>query len=150
MKLKKLMRIFLLLFFISLSVTVGLFIATKQISVNPETVTATVVSIEKVDINIGIIQRPRYIVTLSYNGQEHTCQLSDTQGHLYRPLQQVQAYVSPDGTLTLDELSTRTHSAIGKLYLVFLAITGVLFLAFIVVYDKMWKMKRNSQGEKAS
>ena len=126
---------------ISLSVTIGLFIATKLTSVNPKTVTATVISTEKIDINIGMIQRPRYIVTVRYNGHENKCYVSATAGHVYHPMQQVQAYISSDGTLTLNETNARTHSIIRKMYFVFLAITGVLFISFMVVYDKIWKTK---------
>ena len=144
------MRIFLLLFFISLSITIGLFIATKQTSVNQETVTATVISSEKVNINLGTTKSSRYVVTVRYNGQESKCYVSDTEGHLYHPMQQVQAYISPDGTLTLDEMEAHTHSIEGKLYFVFLAITVILFIAFMVVYDKIWKMKHAQKNEKAS
>lgn len=150
MKQKKIMGIFLILFLISLSITIGLFFAVKRTSVNPKTVTATVISTEKININIGIIQRPRYIVTVRYNGHENKCYVSATAGHVYRPMQQVQAYISSDGTLTLNETNARTHSIIRKLYFVFLAITGVLFISFMVVHDKIWKMQHLKKGEKFS
>lgn len=149
MKLKKTMKLFLLLFLISLSITIGLFIATKKTSVNQETVTATVISNEKSYVYSGGVKELRYIVTLRYNGNENKLYLG-TEGGQYRPMQQVQAYISPDGTLALNEMTAQTNSKAGKMYFVFLAITGVFFIAFIVVYDKMWKIKQAQKNEKAS
>lgn len=149
MKLKKMMKIFLLLFLISLFITVGLFIAMRKTSVNQETVTATVISSEKAYVNIGGARRLRYIVTVRYNGHESKLYLS-AEGSTYRPTQQIQVYISPDGTLTIDEMSARTNSIIGKMYFVFLAITSILFMAFMVVYDKIWRIKHAKKSEKAS
>ncbi len=149
MKLKKMMKLFLLLFLISLSITIVLFIATKKTPVSHETVTATVISNEEAYVNIGGAKRLRYIVALRYNGNENKLYLG-SEGRQYYPMQQVQAYISPDGTLALSEMSAQTNSKAGKMYFVFLAITGVFFIAFIVVYDKIWRIKHSQKNEKAS
>ncbi len=145
MKLKKMMKLFLLLFLISLSITIGLFIAMKKTPVSQETVTATVISSEKAYVKIGGVRRSRYIVTIRYNGHDEKFYLSNP----YYPMQQVQAYISPDGTLALSEMSAQTNSKAGKMYFVFLAITGVFFIAFIVVYDKIWRVKHAQKNGKA-
>lgn len=135
MKLKKLMRIFFVLFLISLFITIGLFIATKKQPVNQEPVTATVVSNEKSYITIRGVKSPRYLVTVRYQGRETKWYLSD--GYQYRPMMQIQAYIAPDGSLAVSKADAQTNSKIGKLYFVFLAITGVLFMVFILVGDKI-------------
>ncbi|MCM1084004.1 MAG: hypothetical protein NC393_11795 [Clostridium sp.] len=143
MKLKKLMRIFFVLFLISLFITIGLFIATKKQPINQETVTATVVSNEKSYITIRGVKSPRYLVTVRYQGHETKWYLSD--GYQYRPMMQIQAYIAPDGSLAVSKADAQTNSKIGKLYFVFLAITGVLFMAFMIVYDKIWRIKHEKQ-----
>ena len=137
MELKKLMRIFLMLFLISLFITIGLFIATKKQPINQETVTATIVSNEKSYITIRGVKSPRYLVTVRYKGREDKWYLSDVNGYQYRPMMQIQAYIAPDGSLAVSKADAQTNSKIGKLYFVFLAITGVLFMAFILVGDKI-------------
>ncbi|MCM1288980.1 MAG: hypothetical protein NC240_11790 [Clostridium sp.] len=145
MKPKKLMRIFFVLFLISLFITIGLFIATKKQPINQETVTATVVSNEKTYISIGGIRRLRYIVTVRYKGREGKWYLSDVNGCWYRPMMQIQAYIAPDGSLAVSKADAQTNSKIGKLYFVFLPLTAILFMAFMIVYDKIWRIKHEKQ-----
>lgn len=143
MELKKLMRIFFVLFLISLFITIGLFIAAKKQPINQESVTATVVSNEKTYVHIGGTRRLRYIVTVRYKGREDKWYLS--HGHWYRPMMQIQAYIAPDGRLAENENVARSYSRKGKMYFVSLAITGALFMAFMIVYDKIWRIKHGKQ-----
>lgn len=80
MELKKLMRIFLVLFLISLLITIGLFIALKKMPISQETDHATVVSCERISYvkpngyyrNYDSNQvRKGWRVTVRYGGHEN-------------------------------------------------------------------------------
>ena len=141
MKLKKLMKIFLVLFLISLFITIGLFIAAKKQPASLKPVTATVISNRETYVYAGGGRRHRYIVTVRYQGRDTEWYLSDTEGWKYSPNTQIQAYLLPDGDLAIDENDVRVNTIFGKMYWVFLTATCVLFMAFIIVYNKIWKIK---------
>lgn len=141
MKLKKLMKIFLVLFLISLFITIGLFIAAKKQPASLKPVTATVISNRETYVYADGGRRHRYIVTVRYQGRDTEWYLSDTEGWKYSPNTQIQAYLLPDGDLAIDENDVRVNTIFGKMYWVFLTATCVLFMAFIIVYNKIWKIK---------
>lgn len=149
MKLKKLMKIFFVLFLISLFITIGLFIAMKKQPINRETVTAKVVSNERVravySTNPYSRGRGVYRVTVRSKGHEGKWYVTSLGNPGYYRNMEVEAYISPDGHLAESVDAARRHSIPGKMYCVFLIITGVLFMAFIIVYDKIWKIKHGKQ-----
>lgn len=151
-KLEKLMKIFLILFLISLFMTIGLaFIRGKQ-PIDQTTVAVTVVNNEDCHSFLHNLRGPRrtsgrnydrrYHVTVRYMEREDTWCLPNMTGGFGSILQ---AYISPDGSLAVDETMARNHSPAGKLYFVFLFLTGALFLTFIGVYDKIWRIKQEKK-----
>ncbi|MDE6685891.1 MAG: hypothetical protein K2K17_01085 [Lachnospiraceae bacterium] len=152
MELKKLMNTFRMLFLISLLITIGLFIALKKMPISQETDHATVVSCERISHS-----KPTYgayystsirgwRVTVRYGGHENKCYHYDETAY-YRPGMRVHVYIAPDGSLGFDEDMARANSILGKMYFVFFAITGILFLAFMTVYDKIWRIKHGKQNK---
>lgn len=152
-KLKKLMKIFFSLFLISLVITIGLFHAATNQPINQETVTASVVSHEPCtsffhNVRGNRHDRQRYHITVRYHGRENTwCYINEPRHEcpIGRSGGTVQAYISPDGSLAMNERMSRAYSTTGKLYRAFLAVTAASFISFIIVYDKIWRIKHTKQ-----
>lgn len=164
MELKKLMRIFFVVFLLSLVITIPLHIAAQKQPINQNTVTATIVNREpchsflhNVKGNYSIGRRSNKVhLTVRYLGREDTwCYENSTNSAGPRGFSNgtVQAYISPDGSLAYDEERARAHSTLAKLACTFLIITALSFMAFIIVYDKIWRIKHeqdNTSGKKGN
>lgn len=141
-KVREIFLLTLILFIISLIITIWLYIKMNNQDINYEIVSCQVEKIEKKRTRIGKYRNLDLIIMVSYNDNIYTLQNDYDESWLYYKGNTINAYLS-NNKLYANEAGIRADTKIATIYFTFIYITLFFFTNSLIAWCYYKKSRNN-------